>query len=187
VTARLDLAVVSSLQLGSTEVSHRLSSHQIPAAGEQSRAQSAHAAPPLPHLHPRAPPPLPPPATDGFDWLDLFAFLSSPADDSSYQIPQPETEAWARAAEEYLQLEWEMLDRNLAPALPYVKSLFLGCSSLELLYTKAPDILLGKGRRRGGRRREELAGSGGGRRGEVVGESSSGNSRSPWRKGVGNF
>jgi DNA-directed RNA polymerase len=115
-----------------------------------------------------APPPLPPPATDGFDWLDLFAFLSSPAD-SSYQIPQPErdaraeeaeldarvmrelervveqgrarraehrrlrqrqvkaeTEAWARAAEEYRQLEREMLDRNLAPSLPYVKSLFLG-------------------------------------------------------------
>lgn len=107
-------------------------------------------------------PPLPPPATDDFDWLDLFAFLNSPAD--SYQISQEEeepelevgveeelererererarraehrrqrqrqvkaeTEAWARAAEEYRQLEREMLDRRLAPALPYVKSLFLG-------------------------------------------------------------
>ncbi|KAG8075105.1 hypothetical protein GUJ93_ZPchr0006g43375 [Zizania palustris] len=107
-------------------------------------------------------PPLPPPATDDFHWLDLFAFLNSPAD--SYQIPleeqeremedelereielerererarkarhrrlrqrqvKAETEAWARAAEEYRELEQEMLDRKLAPALPYVKSLFLG-------------------------------------------------------------
>ncbi|VAI80753.1 unnamed protein product [Triticum turgidum subsp. durum] len=111
--------------------------------------------------------PTPPPLnTDAFDWLDLFAFLNSPAD--SYQIPHPpppladdaaveeelaiilerekdrerarradhrrlrqrqvkaETEAWARAAEEYRQLEREMLDRHLAPQLPYVKSLFLG-------------------------------------------------------------
>jgi DNA-directed RNA polymerase len=37
-----------------------------------------------------------------------------------------ETEAWARAADEYRELEREMLDRRLAPALPYVKSLFLG-------------------------------------------------------------
>uniref|UniRef100_A0A0D3GJD3 DNA-directed RNA polymerase n=1 Tax=Oryza barthii TaxID=65489 RepID=A0A0D3GJD3_9ORYZ len=99
-------------------------------------------------------PPLPPPATDDFHWLDLFAFLNSPAD--SYQIPveeqevevevevererarkaehrrlrqrqvKAETEAWARAADEYRELEREMLDRRLAPALPYVKSLFLG-------------------------------------------------------------
>jgi DNA-directed RNA polymerase, mitochondrial len=110
-------------------------------------------------------PPLPPSATDGFNWLDLFAFLNSPAD--SYQIsPQgeeelgyeegmelekvaemerarerarkaqhrrlrqrqvkAETEAWARAAEEYREIEREMLDRRLAPALPYVKSLFVG-------------------------------------------------------------
>ncbi|XP_051204605.1 DNA-directed RNA polymerase 3B, chloroplastic [Lolium perenne] len=117
-------------------------------------------------------PPLPPPPTpaiDGFDWLDLFAFLSSPA--APHQIPPPdsaaaqaaaeaelearvveelervvergraslaehrrlrqrqvkaETEAWARAAEEYRALERDMLDRNLAPSLPYVKSLFLG-------------------------------------------------------------
>ncbi|KAL5200714.1 hypothetical protein ABZP36_021917 [Zizania latifolia] len=107
-------------------------------------------------------PPLPPPATDDFHWLDLFAFLNSPAD--SYEIPleeqeremeeelereielerervrarkaqhrrlrqrqvKAETEAWARAAEEYRELEQEMLDRKLAPALPYVKSLFLG-------------------------------------------------------------
>uniref|UniRef100_A0A0E0HUC3 DNA-directed RNA polymerase n=1 Tax=Oryza nivara TaxID=4536 RepID=A0A0E0HUC3_ORYNI len=34
--------------------------------------------------------------------------------------------AWARAADEYRELEREMLDRRLAPALPYVKSLFLG-------------------------------------------------------------
>ncbi|GJN38978.1 hypothetical protein PR202_gb28066 [Eleusine coracana subsp. coracana] len=116
-------------------------------------------------------PPLPPPATDDFHWLDLFAFLNSPAD--SYQIPpqgeeqlgnveelelelefelekvaemerarerarkaqhrrlrqrqvKAETEAWARAAEEYREIEREMLDRRLAPALPYVKSLFVG-------------------------------------------------------------
>uniref|UniRef100_A0A0E0LE47 DNA-directed RNA polymerase n=1 Tax=Oryza punctata TaxID=4537 RepID=A0A0E0LE47_ORYPU len=103
-------------------------------------------------------PPIPPPATDDFHWLDLFAFLNSPAD--SYQIPveeqegvgeveveverererarkaehrrlrqrqvKAETEAWARAADEYRELEREMLDRKLAPALPYVKSLFLG-------------------------------------------------------------
>ena len=37
-----------------------------------------------------------------------------------------ETEAWARAAEEYREIEREMLDRRLAPALPYVKSLFVG-------------------------------------------------------------
>jgi DNA-directed RNA polymerase, mitochondrial len=108
---------------------------------------------------------LPPPATDGFNWLDLFAFLNSPAD--SYQTPpqggaeegmelefelhkvaemeragerarkaqhrrlrqrqvKAETEAWARAAEEYREIEREMLDRRLAPALPYVKSLFVG-------------------------------------------------------------
>uniref|UniRef100_A0A0D9WSQ2 DNA-directed RNA polymerase n=1 Tax=Leersia perrieri TaxID=77586 RepID=A0A0D9WSQ2_9ORYZ len=109
---------------------------------------------------------LPPPVTDDFHWLDLFAFLNSPAD--SYQIPleememeagleeelqrereieverererarkaqhrrlrqrqvKAETEAWARAADEYRELEREMLDRKLAPALPYVKSLFLG-------------------------------------------------------------
>ncbi|KAK1603114.1 hypothetical protein QYE76_059158 [Lolium multiflorum] len=101
----------------------------------------------LPSLSIGAPtlPPPPTPAIDGFDWLDLFAFLSSPAD--SHQIPHPdsaaaqaaaeaelearrqvkaETEAWARAAEEYRALEREMLDRNLAPSLPYVKSLFLG-------------------------------------------------------------
>ncbi|KAL6874119.1 hypothetical protein ACP4OV_014201 [Aristida adscensionis] len=113
-------------------------------------------------------PPLTPPATDDFNWLDLFAFLNSPAD--SYQIPpqdegalevagaglesefelekaaelererarkarhrrlrqrqvKAETEAWARAAEEYREIEREMLDRRLAPALPYVKSLFVG-------------------------------------------------------------
>ncbi|KAL6603080.1 hypothetical protein ACP70R_043441 [Stipagrostis hirtigluma subsp. patula] len=113
-------------------------------------------------------PPLPPPDTDDFHWLDLFAFLNSPAD--SYQIPpqdegeeleagmglelefelekaaemererarkaqhrrlrqrqvKAETEAWARAAEEYREIEREMLDRRLAPALPYVKSLFVG-------------------------------------------------------------
>jgi DNA-directed RNA polymerase, mitochondrial len=116
-------------------------------------------------------PTLPPSATDDFSWLDLFAFLNSPAD--SYQIsPQgeeelgyeegmepdlefelekvaemerarervrkvqhrrlrqrqvkAETEAWARAAEEYREIEREMLDRRLAPALPYVKSLFVG-------------------------------------------------------------
>jgi DNA-directed RNA polymerase, mitochondrial len=114
---------------------------------------------------------LPPPATDDFNWLDLFAFLNSPAD--SYQTPpqgeeelgaeegmelelefelhkvaemerawerarkaqhrrlrqrqvKAETEAWARAAEEYREIEREMLDRRLAPALPYVKSLFVG-------------------------------------------------------------
>jgi DNA-directed RNA polymerase len=38
----------------------------------------------LPSLSSGAPP-LPHPTTEGFDWLDLFAFLSSPAD--SYQIP----------------------------------------------------------------------------------------------------
>lgn len=37
-----------------------------------------------------------------------------------------ETEAWARAAEEYKELEREMLEKKLAPCLPYVKSLFLG-------------------------------------------------------------
>ncbi|KAJ0984272.1 hypothetical protein J5N97_002628 [Dioscorea zingiberensis] len=37
-----------------------------------------------------------------------------------------ETEAWERAAEEYKELEREMLDKKLAPSLPYVKSLFLG-------------------------------------------------------------
>lgn len=37
-----------------------------------------------------------------------------------------ETEAWARAAQEYREIEREMLDRRLAPALPYVKSLFVG-------------------------------------------------------------
>ena len=117
-------------------------------------------------------PPLPPPATDDFHWLDLFAFLNSPAD-TYHQIPprggeeeeleaglelelelelerhaeverqrerarkaqhrrlrqrqvKAETEAWARAAEEYREIEREMLDRRLAPALPYVKSLFVG-------------------------------------------------------------
>ncbi|KAJ1260156.1 hypothetical protein BS78_10G211000 [Paspalum vaginatum] len=116
-------------------------------------------------------PPLPPPATDDFHWLDLFAFLNSPADTYHHQIPpqgeeeleaglelelelelekhaemerqrerarkaqhrrlrqrqvKAETEAWARAAEEYREIEREMLDRRLAPALPYVKSLFVG-------------------------------------------------------------
>jgi len=119
-------------------------------------------------------PALPPPPTDDFHWLDLFAFLNSPADTYHHQIPpQPpqdeeereaglelelelelerhaeverqrerarraqhrrlrqrqvkaETEAWARAAEEYREIEREMLDRRLAPALPYVKSLFVG-------------------------------------------------------------
>ncbi|KAF8687200.1 hypothetical protein HU200_042868 [Digitaria exilis] len=117
-------------------------------------------------------PPLLPPATDDFHWLDLFAFLNSPAD-TYHQIPsrgeeveeleagleleleleaerhaeaerqrerarraqhrrlrqrqvKAETEAWARAAEEYREIEREMLDRRLAPALPYVKSLFVG-------------------------------------------------------------
>lgn len=37
-----------------------------------------------------------------------------------------EAEAWARAAEEYKELEREMLEKKLAPSLPYVKSLFLG-------------------------------------------------------------
>ncbi|XP_039132067.1 DNA-directed RNA polymerase 3B, chloroplastic [Dioscorea cayenensis subsp. rotundata] len=37
-----------------------------------------------------------------------------------------ETEAWQKAAEEYKELEREMLDKKLAPSLPYVKSLFLG-------------------------------------------------------------
>jgi DNA-directed RNA polymerase len=37
-----------------------------------------------------------------------------------------EMEAWARTVEEYCLLEREMLERNLAPALPYIKSLFLG-------------------------------------------------------------
>ncbi|KAF8658576.1 hypothetical protein HU200_059036 [Digitaria exilis] len=117
-------------------------------------------------------PPLLPPATDDFHWLDLFAFLNSPAE-TYHQIPsrgeeveeleaglelelelelerhaeverqrerarraqhrrlrqrqvKAETEAWARAAEEYREIEREMLDRRLAPALPYVKSLFVG-------------------------------------------------------------
>lgn len=117
--------------------------------------------------------PLPPPATDDFHWLDLFAFLNSPADTYHHQIPsrgeeveelaaglelelelelerhaeverqrerarraqhrrlrlrqvKAETEAWARAAEEYREIEREMLDRRLAPSLPYVKSLFVG-------------------------------------------------------------
>ncbi|XP_066375479.1 DNA-directed RNA polymerase 3, chloroplastic-like [Miscanthus floridulus] len=109
-------------------------------------------------------PALPPPPTDDFHWLDLFAFLNSPADTYHQIPPQPqdeeeeereaglelelerqrerarraqhrrlrqrqvkaETEAWARAAEEYREIEREMLDRRLAPALPYVKSLFVG-------------------------------------------------------------
>nr|AAD22977.1 T7-like RNA polymerase [Zea mays] len=115
-------------------------------------------------------PALPPPPTDDFHWLDLFAFLNSPAD-TYHQIPaqgeeeleaglelelelelekhaeverqrgrarraqlrrlrqrqvKAETEAWARAAEEYREIEREMLDRRLAPALPYVKALFVG-------------------------------------------------------------
>ncbi|URD75747.1 hypothetical protein MUK42_09414 [Musa troglodytarum] len=37
-----------------------------------------------------------------------------------------ETEAWERAAQEYKELEREMLEKKLAPSLPYVKSLFLG-------------------------------------------------------------
>ncbi|RZR88830.1 hypothetical protein BHM03_00016471 [Ensete ventricosum] len=37
-----------------------------------------------------------------------------------------ETEAWERAAQEYKDLEREMLEKKLAPSLPYVKSLFLG-------------------------------------------------------------
>lgn len=37
-----------------------------------------------------------------------------------------ETEAWERAAEEYKELERVMLEKKLAPNLPYVKSLFLG-------------------------------------------------------------
>ncbi|XP_020699293.2 DNA-directed RNA polymerase 3, chloroplastic isoform X1 [Dendrobium catenatum] len=37
-----------------------------------------------------------------------------------------ETEAWERAAEEYKELERVMLEKKLAPSLPYVKSLFLG-------------------------------------------------------------
>lgn len=37
-----------------------------------------------------------------------------------------ETEAWERAAQEYKQLEKVMLEKKLAPSLPYVQSLFLG-------------------------------------------------------------
>ncbi|XP_010904633.1 DNA-directed RNA polymerase 3B, chloroplastic isoform X1 [Elaeis guineensis] len=37
-----------------------------------------------------------------------------------------ETEAWERAAAEYKELERVMLEKKLAPCLPYVKSLFLG-------------------------------------------------------------
>ncbi|XP_038987045.1 DNA-directed RNA polymerase 3, chloroplastic isoform X4 [Phoenix dactylifera] len=37
-----------------------------------------------------------------------------------------ETEAWERAAAEYKELERVMLEKKLAPSLPYVKSLFLG-------------------------------------------------------------
>nr|CAD1831955.1 unnamed protein product [Ananas comosus var. bracteatus] len=37
-----------------------------------------------------------------------------------------ETEAWEKAAEEYKELERVMLEKKLAPSLPYVKSLFLG-------------------------------------------------------------
>ncbi|WOK98268.1 hypothetical protein Cni_G06978 [Canna indica] len=37
-----------------------------------------------------------------------------------------ETEAWDRAAQEYKDLEREMLEKKLAPSLSYVKSLFLG-------------------------------------------------------------
>ncbi|MQM15247.1 hypothetical protein Taro_048188 [Colocasia esculenta] len=37
-----------------------------------------------------------------------------------------ETEAWERAAEEYRELQREMLEKKLAPCLPYVKSLMLG-------------------------------------------------------------
>jgi hypothetical protein len=48
-----------------------------------------------------------PPATDGFDWLDFFAFLSSPTD--SYQIPQPDSAA--RAEEELEARVVEELER----------------------------------------------------------------------------
>lgn len=37
-----------------------------------------------------------------------------------------EAEAWERAAEEYKELERVMIEKKLAPSLPYVKSLFLG-------------------------------------------------------------
>lgn len=37
-----------------------------------------------------------------------------------------ETEAWERAAEEYQELLTDMCEQNLAPNLPYMKSLFLG-------------------------------------------------------------
>ncbi|KAK1292190.1 hypothetical protein QJS10_CPB17g00167 [Acorus calamus] len=39
---------------------------------------------------------------------------------------EAETEAWESATEEYREMEREMMEKKLAPNLPYVKSLFLG-------------------------------------------------------------
>ncbi|XP_020594687.1 DNA-directed RNA polymerase 3, chloroplastic-like, partial [Phalaenopsis equestris] len=57
-----------------------------------------------------------------------------------------ETEAWERAAEEYKELERVMLEKKLAPNLPYVKSLFLGWFE-PLRSAIEKDVKLEKGKR----------------------------------------
>ncbi|KAK8962692.1 hypothetical protein KSP40_PGU015267 [Platanthera guangdongensis] len=57
-----------------------------------------------------------------------------------------ETAAWERAAEEYKELERVMLEKKLAPSLPYVKSLFL-CWFEPLRGAIETDQKLQKGKR----------------------------------------
>ncbi|KAJ6834210.1 DNA-directed RNA polymerase 1B, mitochondrial-like [Iris pallida] len=90
------------------------------------------------HLHsPFLLKPLPPSPWESLE----MAFLKDPSPLPPAPPPRPsrrrydslrrrqvraETEAWERAAAEYKELERVMLERRLAPSLPYVKSLFLG-------------------------------------------------------------